>query len=403
MRPLVCPFRCVFTPAGRCSERSNLAVLNDLSLAAAVFGGLIVAAGAAAVLVGLRRGTPLLVAGVAVLAIGAGLAISDRAFAPAPAAPKATAVPASAAIRPRAAAVLSTAARSTAGTAPAVHATTASEIQFVDVGQGDGVVMRIGGKVIVSDAGQFNVQSVDAALRAIGAKAIDFAILSHPHSDHVKNFIALVKTDGWKIHTAVLSHSAYWTKTATNRGVISDLQSSGTTLEYVAAGDELSLGKAKIEILNPPAGKYAGPLDAPNSSVVYALRYGKLTALFTGDIGPKVAKAVAATWKQRRFPRAVIFLATHHGSAQGSTPDLLAAIKPKWAILSTGSNEFGHPTVAAIKRLEASGASIWCTDANGTITARLASNGSITWLASKQPIPWWSAATKTETGKCVGR
>jgi beta-lactamase superfamily II metal-dependent hydrolase len=376
--------------------------LNDLSLAAAVFGALIVAAGAAAVLAGLRRGTALLVTGVAVLAIGAGLAISDRAFAPAPAAPKAAAAPVAVAIRPRAAAVLSTAARSTATSAPAVHTTTSPEIQFVDVGQGDGVVMRIGGKVIVSDAGQFNVQSVDAALRSIGAKAIDFAILSHPHSDHVKNFIALIKTDGWEIHTAVLSHSAYWTKTATNRDVISDLKSTGTTLDYVTAGDELSLGSAKIEILSPPAGKYAGPLDAPNSSVVYALRYGKLTALFTGDIGPKVAKAVAATWKQRNFPRAVIFLATHHGSAQGSTADLLAAIKPKWAILSTGSNEFGHPTVAAIKRLEAAGASIWCTDANGTVTARLGSNGSIVWLASKQPIPWWSATTNTETGTCVG-
>jgi competence protein ComEC len=377
-------------------------VLNDLSLAAAVFGGLIVAAGAAVVLAGLRRGAALLAAGVAVLAIAAGLAISDRAFAPAAAVPKA-ASSAAPSIRPRAATVLPTAARSTATSAPAVHTTTASEIQFVDVGQGDGVVMRIGGKVIVSDAGQFNVQSVDAALRAIGAKAIDFAILSHPHSDHVKNFIALIKTDGWQIHTAVLSHSAYWTKTSTNRDVIADLKGSGTTLDYVAAGDELSLGKAKIEILNPPAGKYEGPLDAPNSSVVYALRYGKLTALFTGDIGPKVAKAVAATWKQRHFPRAEIFLATHHGSAQGSTADLLAAIKPKWASLSTGSNEFGHPTVAAIKRLEGSGASIWCTDANGSITARLTSNGSVRWLASKQPVPWWSASTKTETGKCVGR
>ena len=378
-------------------------MLNDLSLGTAVFGGLIVAAGAAVVLAGMRRGAALLVSGVAVLAIGAGLAISDRAFAPARAAPKAAGAPAAVANRPRAAAVLTTAARSTAASAPAVHTTTTSEIQFVDVGQGDGVVMRLGDKVIVSDAGQFNVQSVDAALRAIGAKAIDFAVLSHPHSDHVKNYIALIKTDGWQIHTAVLSHSAYWTKTSTNRDVISDLQSSGTTLDYVAAGDELSLGKAKIAILSPPAGKYAGPLDAPNSSVVYALRYGKLTALFTGDIGPKVAKVVAATWTQRRFPRAVIFLATHHGSAQGSTPDLLAAIKPKWAILSTGSNQFGHPTVAAIKRLEASGASIWCTDANGTVTAQLKSDGSVTWLASKQPIPWWSASTKTETGKCVDR
>lgn len=64
-------------------------------------------------------------------------------------------------------------------------------IVFVDVDQGDGVVMRIGGKVIVSDAGEHHVEAVNAALERLGADHIDVAILNHPHDDHVKNFVAL--------------------------------------------------------------------------------------------------------------------------------------------------------------------------------------------------------------------
>ncbi len=52
-----------------------------------------------------------------------------------------------------------------------------AEIRFVDVGQGDGVVMRIGGKVILSDAGQFNLATVDSALRELGATLSDTEVV----------------------------------------------------------------------------------------------------------------------------------------------------------------------------------------------------------------------------------
>ena len=60
----------------------------------------------------------------------------------------------------------------------AAFASTA-QISFVDVGQGDGVVMRIGSKIVVSDAGQFKYENIDAALHSLGAKQVDVAILSH--------------------------------------------------------------------------------------------------------------------------------------------------------------------------------------------------------------------------------
>ena len=78
-------------------------------------------------------------------------------------------------------------------------------------------------------------------------------------------------------------------------------------------------------------------------------------------------------------------------------------IRPRWAVLSTGKNGYGHPSLEAIGRLKAAGASIWCTDTNGSVTARIAVTGTLTWRASIQVAPWWSAKSKKKTGSCVGR
>jgi competence protein ComEC len=185
--------------------------------------------------------------------------------------------------------------------------------------------------------------------------------------------------------------------------VLKALKEAGADLRYVVAGDRFNWGGADWEILNPVAGKYTDRYGPANASVAYLLHVRKDNILFTGDIGPAVAEAVAARWTEEKLGRATIFLATHHGSAQGSNATLLAATHPRWAVLSTGPNGFHHPTPAAIARLKGIGASIWCTNANGTITAAISTRGTVTWDAARQAKPWWSATTKTETGTCVNQ
>jgi beta-lactamase superfamily II metal-dependent hydrolase len=104
--------------------------------------------------------------------------------------------------------------------APAATSGTKATIRFVDVGQGDGVVMRIGNKLIVSDVGEHNVEAVNAALAKMNwrsSRPIDVAILSHPHQDHVFNFRELART--WKVKMAVISESNYWSSPS-NKKVI---------------------------------------------------------------------------------------------------------------------------------------------------------------------------------------
>src|SRR3970040_1594100 len=87
---------------------------------------------------------------------------------------------------------------------------------------------------------------------------------------------------------------------------------------------------------------------AGNSSLAYLLRVNGVTALFTGAIEKSVAKRVANILDPAVNEPVDIFLATHHGSKQGSIAELLDVIRPRWAVLSTGPNSHEHPSVEAI-------------------------------------------------------
>jgi competence protein ComEC len=281
-----------------------------------------------------------------------------------------------------------------------------AKIVFVDVGQGDGVAMRIGGKIVLSDAGELNVDAVERTLVDLGArsKTIDVAILSHPHDDHVANYVRLVRDLGWHIRRAVLSTSAYWAGTDTNAELIALLRKKRTQLDFVARGDRLRIGGAEFEIMNPPPKRFTGGAsEAANASVAYLLRVNGATALFTGDVEPNVARRLAVDVTARVDERIDLFLATHHGSKHGSIPELLTATRPRHAVLSVGRNRFGHPARQAVARLKQAAGTLWCTAANGTVAATIATSGRITVTGERQAEPWWVSRTRTRTGVCTGR
>ncbi|MGA8840771.1 MAG: hypothetical protein WBG27_10430 [Candidatus Aquilonibacter sp.] len=90
--------------------------------------------------------------------------------------------------------------------------------------------------------------------------------------------------------------------------------------------------------------------------------------LFTGDSG---------TAAEQRFLdegtdlHADILKVGHHGSAYGSSPAFIAAVRPRYAIISVGRhNMFGHPAPSTVSALQRFGAVIYRTDENGSVTSR---------------------------------
>ena len=59
----------------------------------------------------------------------------------------------------------------------------------------------------------------------------------------------------------------------------------------------------------------------------------------------------------------------HHGSAYGSSPAFIAAVRPRYAVISVGRhNLFGHPAPSTIDTLRRFGVRIYRTDEDGAVS-----------------------------------
>jgi beta-lactamase superfamily II metal-dependent hydrolase len=117
-----------------------------------------------------------------------------------------------------------------------------------------------------------------------------------------------------------------------------------------------------------------GANDVNENSVVMRLTY-RCTAcarpfrmLFMGDAGAQPEARMLATSADLE---ADVLKVGHHGSAYSSTPAFIAAIQPRYALISVGRhNLFGHPAQTTLTTLHQLGASVYRTDRCGAISVR---------------------------------
>jgi competence protein ComEC len=88
--------------------------------------------------------------------------------------------------------------------------------------------------------------------------------------------------------------------------------------------------------------------------------------LFTGDAGSESEERFL---QERVDLHADVLKVGHHGSAYGSSPQFIAAVAPRYAIISVGRhNLFGHPAPSTLATLQRFGARILRTDEDGAVT-----------------------------------
>ena len=195
---------------------------------------------------------------------------------------------------------------------------------------------------------------------------------------------------GWDVGRVVINQSLWWNGTVSNGAVQAAIRDEpGLEETFPHAGQRFDWGGADG----------SSSIHRPMSSlrrrrVPPATRRSPTSCASTASARCSRATSRGASRSESRriLDPAVdepvdIFLATHHGSKEGSVDELLEVIRPRWAVLSTGTNSHQHPSLEAIGRLEAAGASIWCTEPNGSVTARISARGTLTWRASIQVCP----------------
>ena len=244
----------------------------------------------------------------------------------------------------------------------------------LDVGQGDAILLEgpRGGRLLV-DGGP----DPDRLLKLLDERLppwdrrIDLVVLTHPHEDHVSGLALLLG----RYQVGGVAEPGMAGPGPGYRAFVSQLSRDERRPRRLAAGDRLRFDGADILVRWPRRGGV--PREPPdegkginNVSIVLDVRYGDRRLLLTGDAEQEVdPQLIAAGLAASPGARLDVLKVAHHGSGTATTETLLAALRPRVAIVSAGrDNPYGHPSGRTLARIAAAGARALRTDRDGSVT-----------------------------------
>jgi beta-lactamase superfamily II metal-dependent hydrolase len=238
-------------------------------------------------------------------------------------------------------------------------------ITFLDVGQGDAVLLRAPeGKVALIDAGPG--ADLVARLRSLDVDTIALLVASHAHLDHIGGMEQVI--EGMPVRAFMDNGRAHDTQTYLR--LMATLRRR-TDIAYLAATPRtIALGSTQIAVLPLPD----GGTDQNDGSVALLIRYGAFVALLTGD-----SEAAELTWLADRgvIPDVALLKAPHHGAANGFTHAFLAVAQPEIVVIPVGDNGYGHPHREALAAYAAVAREVYRTDLHGDVTISVHEHGRI--------------------------
>ena len=251
-------------------------------------------------------------------------------------------------------------------------------ITFLDIGQGDATFIEWpdGTQMLIDCAKDARVLEALGRVMKFYDKEIDYLVVTHPDADHYAGCIDVLKrfkvnnivwtgymvpdpqwhyflkmVDEEQADTVQIREKAVW-------------QIAGTTLSFLYPNHDVA-----TDATVPGFDKIADN----NTSIVIKLSYGESDLLLTGDAEAPLEQYLVDAYGDTLNVQ--VLHVGHHGSNSSSIQPFLSTVTPAHAIISVGKeNDYGHPTLRVLRRLERAGAKVWRTDERGDITARIYTN-----------------------------
>lgn len=247
-------------------------------------------------------------------------------------------------------------------------------IDFLDVGQGDCVIIRTNGKSFLIDSGGTPFSDFDIGesviipyIRKEGIRKLNGAFISHFHADHCEGYISLLNKV--EIDNLFIGYENHDNELFAQISEIANKHS--VDINVLNSGDELILGKQKnIKILNPQRSNKSH-IDDNNMSLVMLLEIYDRKVLFTGDIEKEVEESIIKNFDGLNID---ILKVPHHGSVTSSSLEFIANLQSEYAVIQVGNNNFGHPSDEVLERFNNENIKTYRNDNDGMIKVTINKN-----------------------------
>lgn len=283
-------------------------------------------------------------------------------------------------------------------------------VTFLDVGQGDSILLRSADKTILIDAGDDRFNAANAAIipyfRRHGITKIDTLVISHPHRDHFGGILDVL--NAVKVGEVIYSQdnaadsedttSVRLRTLDTSLGSLPNLSQAsvrasdvvrgsaeavlygkmkdailaqGITYTKAKIGMPLNWGKGiKVEVMHvaPERTDTGNPLkaNANEDSLIIKVTAGKISYLFTGDAEAGAEGRAAAAFGGKL--KSVVLKSGHHGSKTSSNAVLMEHAQPGYAVIQVGKgNSFGHPNDVTLNNYQFLKVKTFRNDLDGTV------------------------------------
>ena len=238
------------------------------------------------------------------------------------------------------------------------QASTNVTIKFIDVGQGEAILIALPEKTMLIDAGPTgSAPKIAQVLQELGRNKIDYLVATHPDEDHIGGMADVISST----QIGAIYAPNKTNNTATYRKFLTAIQNNNLQITLAEAGTIIDqTNNYKLEILWPK--KDANFPDTNDYSIIIKLTVGNKTFLFTGD-------APTSAILDSNPGHIDVLKVSHHGSRTGTTEQLVRKLSPTYAVVSYAvDNSYGHPMQSVLNALRKHSVEVWGTGANGTIT-----------------------------------